>query len=85
MGIDTSGDRAYSQNSFFGPGFRANASRNVQTVEPGAEGPFGMIHKNKVFQKNVVLLNWIDRENDNIATRLGLDSSTVAILKTKAA
>jgi hypothetical protein len=44
-----------------------------------------MIHKNKVFQKNVVLLNWIDRENDNIATWLGLDSSTVAILKTRAA
>ena len=31
-----------------------------------------MIHK--VFQKNVVLFNRTDRENDNIATRLGLDS-----------
>src|SRR5437879_3058420 len=38
----------------------------------GAEGPFGMIHK--VLQKNVVLFNRTDRENDNIAARLGLDS-----------
>src|SRR6266571_5665743 len=38
----------------------------------GAKGPFGMIHN--VFQKNVVLFHRTDRENDNIATRLGLGS-----------